>query len=197
MPILYSDFTVSRDVLPGKKAIGVVFDENRRLAVGLVNLQGKWQSSQIWGKHVDGVDIPNLPNLSNKSSAEADFNGKSNTDIIYNHVYNIPHSDIGWGIFFRAHDYNIAGTDGGKWYIPALGELILLQKKRDAVNVSLAKISRAQLLSTDQDSIYNVHYWSSTEYSKDEAWYVHMPSGEVTHIWKYASSTLYRPIIKY
>ena len=197
MLILYSDFTVSRDVLPGKKAIGVVFDENRRLAVSLSNFYAKWQDDMIDGKSKSLIDIPTLQNISAETSAKNDFNGQSNSNAVYQYVYvTAPNKDVNCAPFYSAHNYKVTEADAEKWYLPSLGELILLQKNRDAVNLTLKKIRGVALVDTGSTS-YNTRYWSSTEHSKDYAWFVHMPSGEVNYTWKYASSTLYRPIIKY
>ena len=62
----------------------------------------------------------------------------------------------------------------------------LLQKNKDAVNLTLGKIQGSHLLETDPDAVMYERYWSSDEYSQDHAWYITMPSGEVDHSWKYA-----------
>ena len=196
-PILYSDMTTSRDLISGKTPIGVVFDESRRLAVYLRESRNvEWQASRVMGKDVSLIDIPGLTNISNETSAKNDFNGKSNTDIIYNYIKNHSNRDA-WSFYYNINSYYVTSADSGKWYVPALGELLLLQKNKDAVNLTLGKIQGSHLLETDPGAVMYERYWSSDEYSQDHAWYITMPSGEVGHSWKYASSVVFRLIIKY
>ena len=52
------------------------------------------------------------------------------------------------------------------WYLPAAGQLYHLYKNLKDVNSSLVKV-KAEMVKP-----YGVTYWSSTEYSDIDAWYL-------------------------
>ena len=74
--ILYSDGTVSKDVVSGKTAVGVVtyVGENRRFAVALE------ETTATWGGH--GHNVSCLTDELDASQVRSNFNGASNTQCL-------------------------------------------------------------------------------------------------------------------
>ena len=155
--ILYSDGTVSNDVLSGKTPVGVVayVAGSTRFAVALEE-----SSSLRWS--TPSYEYENLSCLTDYSStaeAQTDFNGASNTSCIIN--YNSSNS-------YPAAEYcnNYKPVSSGKgssgWYLPGAGELYVMNFSYGAINLGLQKLSKTQL--------YNVHYWSSSEDYSGNVW---------------------------
>ena len=63
--------------------------------------------------------------------------------------------------------YNQMNTLFREWYIPSCGQLALMCLNIDEINKALKKIGGKEISTLAQDS-----YWSSTECSEKEAWYV-------------------------
>ena len=66
-------------------------------------------------------------------------------------------------------------------YIPSLGQLNLMAHYKDSINDALEYIGAEPLVSS-------AWYWSSTEYSQNNAWYVSFSSGYAYSINKYGSN---------
>ena len=115
---LYSDITCSSNLDSNKTVIGLVFSPERHLAVAL-----KETRNVIWSK--EAFDIPNLTNYSSETEAKNDFNGKQNTKIIFEYCQKNNKSCPAVEI---VTNYTTAGTQAGDWYLPSMGELILLNQ---------------------------------------------------------------------
>jgi hypothetical protein len=102
-----------------------------------------------WGGYGEDTD---LENYTRRGSAADDMDGKANTQTILELDDDYP--------VFSAVDF-----DNG-WYLPAAGQLKHLYKSLKDVNSSLDKIG-AELVKP-----IGVTYWSSTEYSDIDAWYL-------------------------
>ena len=100
--------------------------------------------------------------IDNYLDAVADWDGKTNTE----HLKQI-------GL-----NKNIALSDNE--YIPALGEMLFVFLNRKAVNQALEAVGGT--------TIDGVWYWTSTEYSATNAWYLYLGTGTATSYAK-ASST--------
>ena len=152
--IYYSDDTCSSKVISGKTPIGVVFDSNRQLVVSLDSVLKPWNDGSANWKEVSG-----LKNYDDSSTAQQDFNGKSNTDTIVAFAKSSGQTQ-------QAAQYCHDKTTAGKiWYLPALGEIRLMATNYSTVNTSLSKVGE------EFD-----HLWSSTEAS-DSAWYMYPRNG--------------------
>lgn len=66
--------------------------------------------------------------------------------------------------------------------IPALGELVIMCRKRQQINEALAYVGG--------DLLTDNRYWSSIEHSVSHAWYVDLSSGCVYHTGKFGSYAL-------
>ena len=152
--IYYSDDTCSSEVISGKTPIGVVYDTDRKLVVSLKYAEIPWN----YGTDTC-YNIPEVMDDLHESTAQQDFNGKSNTDAIvaYAKSSGLPH---------KAAQYCHDMTTGGKtWYLPALGEIIPLGTNYSTVNASLSKVGAAFLANVVSDA-----HWTSTEHSKSYAY---------------------------
>ena len=161
--ILYSDKTFSTELIKSKTPIGVVFDEANHLAVSLD------QTQLTWGGY--GKDIPALGNCSDGLTCST--NGKQNTEAIIN--YGKANS-----VSYPAAEYCVAYKPStvyqdetwyaaGAWFLPSVKELNTLYANKAAVNAALTKVNATTL--------GNEYYWSSTEISSHNAWYLWMDDG--------------------
>ena len=141
--ILYSDGTVSWDVVSGKTAVGVVayVDGSTRFAVALEETETEWGG--------DGYDVSCLTNMS-KPQAQSDFNGAANTQCLINDSQSHPAAE-----YCNTYKPVSSGTGSNGWYLPAGGELHVMSFSYGAINLGLQKLSKTQL----GDALY----WSSSE----------------------------------
>ena len=152
--ILYSDMSCNTNVVISKTPIGVIFDVTNKLAIGLE------ESSSFLHWSDDYFDVPGLSNFSSSSAAIADWQGKNNTKTVLEYCktngYSCP-------AFEYVSNYKTEGTQAGDWYLPALGELNAIYVNKDVLNKTLRKIG---------GTILDSYYWSSTEHSDADAWYL-------------------------
>ena len=153
--IYYSDGTCSACVVSGKTPIGVVVKDNQLVMSQKSSSEMKWSN--------DDVDT-SLSNYTSKDAAKTDFYGKCNTaTIMADNTSNIAAK--------YCNDYTTAGTSAGDWYLPAAGELYsYVYGNYSSINIAM----------TELGWIWSgVYLWSSSEYSKINAWYVGFSSGGV------------------
>lgn len=65
---------------------------------------------------------------------------------------------------------NGKGLTAGKWWLPSIGELMMMSANKTKINYALSLINGATCLR-------EVWYWSSTKSSANQSWYVHFNSG--------------------
>ena len=129
-------------------ALGVVFYVDDSGEHGwAVSLQD--EGLFTWGGY--GVDT-DLSNFTCRGKASDDVDGYNNTKTILESGKNYP--------AFNAVDFSSG------WYLPAAGQLKRLYKCMDDVNPSLTKVGGMPV------KPIGLTYWSSTEYSDIEAWYL-------------------------
>lgn len=198
LPILYSDLTTSKDVVSGKTPIGIVFDEERKLAVALDKIVCTGKGECLWSVFTD-KDIDGLNYYKTETEAITDFAGRENTKIIVDfcktcetcsngiNEKNCPAAE-------NVNEYATKGTVAGDWHLPSLGELDLMSAKVNALEAALSKVGN-----TNTDSFLSSNALvSSTVYSKDKVWYyaINGGSGELGE--KNSNSYGYvRPVIDY
>ena len=130
------------------KAIGVVYNVDDSGEHGwAVSL--KDEGFFAWGGYGDDTE---LENYSTRGSAADDVDGLNNTKTILELEKDYP--------AFSAVDFQ------NGWYLPAAGQLRKLYKNIKDVNAGLEKVG-AEIVKP-----YGVTYWSSTEYSDIDAWYL-------------------------
>lgn len=129
-------------------AVGVVFyvdDSGKHGWVVALDNSG----TLSWGGYGDDTK---LENYSRRGSAADDLDGFNNTKTILELDKEYP--------AFNALDFEKG------WYLPAAGQLKQLYNELDDVNATLEKVG------TSLVKPIGVTYWSSTEYSGRDAWYL-------------------------
>lgn len=156
--ILYSDKTCSKTVRPNKRAIAVVFDSEKKLAIALEEKTSTWSPS---GR--DAEDIIALSDCTEPLTCN--IIGKSNTSKIVSQYGNNTNYAAGY-----CANYVTQGTNKGDWYLPSMGELNLLYKVKSVVNATLRLLDR---------SVFSEYYhWSSNEYGyNSRSWELDMRGG--------------------
>ena len=163
--ILYSDGTVSGSVIPSKTAVGIVayVAGSTRFAVALEETPVYFSTGR--------EDVSCLTNYSDSSSAQTDFNGATNTScmINYNGSYSYPAAE-----YCNNYKPVSSGKGSNGWYLPAAGELYVMNFSYGAINLGLQKLSKTQLSSN--------YYWSSSEGDYDHgAWVVRPSDGDMDY----------------
>ena len=171
--ILYGDGTVSDSIVSGKRPVGIVFDEENRLALALTDVQqsGSAGSEKMhWSSN--RCDTPNLDNCSDYVDVvnTCGTDGRANTDAILVSTCE--------GTTYAANAVNTYQTSScsadfckqGKWFLPSLKDLNTIYSFKSVINNSLSLVSEASQLKED-------FYWSSTEYDDYVEWALRMSDG--------------------
>ena len=127
-------------------------------------------------------DKPNpayYASVSGYNNVLADFDGKGNTDVL-----------VGLGADYvaanAARNYKAAGAEEIEWYLPAEGELGYIMPRFNKIQAALTKVNASQLGSI------NI-YWSSSENSSTDAYYVSTTDGSVHYYYGKDKSYYVRP----
>lgn len=176
-PIMYKPHKWTAQQAAGEVADGVVVVEGGKvLVVAPTESANKlnWSSAQVSGGGVTTTD---------RVTAYNDFAGKANTAAQIGHA---ECSGAGYAPGFCANysrvNANGKGLTAGKWWLPSLGEMMMIYANMTKINYALSLIEGATQLVEDP-------YWTSTEYSATRAWslflFGHMYNGN-------KSTTTYR-----
>ena len=112
---------------------------------------------------------------SDRVTAMNDWNGKANTASIISKstsaaVTNTSAYAPGFCNLYSRVNANGKGLTAGKWWLPSVGEMMMIYANMTKINYCLSLISGAtQLLEN--------WYWTSTEYSAAYAWYLRLSNG--------------------
>ena len=82
---------------------------------------------------------------------------------------------------------NGKGLTAGRWWLPSLGELMMIYANMRKINYALSLIEGATQLA-------ETWYWSSTEYSATYAWYLSLYNGIATNPAKATIQTRVRAV---
>lgn len=82
---------------------------------------------------------------------------------------------------------NGKGLTAGRWWLPSLGELMMIYANMRKINYALSLINGATQLA-------ETWYWSSTEYSATSAWGLYLSNGPAGYLTKAASQDRVRPV---
>ena len=158
-------------------AVGVVIIEgSKRLLVAIDEATLYWSSKTGSGGATTST---------NKDTADEDYEGKSNTsEIVSSSSFSSDGSGYAPGY---CHAYSKGNKAAGTWWLPSLGELGMIWKYFEPINAALARISGATQLS-------RAAYWSSTEYSASNAWYLTMGNGNRWYLSKTTNQYRVRPV---
>ncbi len=129
---------------------------------------------------------------SDRVVAMNDFNGKANTASIISHstsaaVTNTAAYAPGFCNLYSRTNANGKGLTAGKWWLPSVGEMMMIYANMQKINYCLSLISGAtQLLEN--------WYWTSTESSAANAWALTLGNGYFSWYTKASSKGRVRPV---
>ena len=120
---------------------------------------------------------------SDRVTAMNDWAGKANTTAQITHA---EASGAGYAPGFCANysrtNANGYGLTAGKWWLPSLGEMMMIYANMTKINYALSLIDGATQLQGDA-------YWTSTEYSATCAWRLYLSNGSASYYTTKASGT--------
>ena len=153
----------------GEIADGVVVVEGGKcLVVAPTESASKltWSSAAISGGGTTTSD---------RVTAINDWNGKTNTAQQIAHstssaVTNTASYAPGFCNLYSRANANGKGLTAGKWWLPSLGEMMMIYANMTKINYALSLINGATQLVEDA-------YWTSTEYSASIAWLLNLIGG--------------------
>lgn len=149
----------------GEIADGVLVSEGgRNIVVAPTDANLYWSSAAVSGGGTTTAD---------RLTALDDFEGKANT------ASQITHAECqgenyapGFCALYSRTNANGKGLTAGKWWLPSVGELMLIYSNMRKINHCLSLIAGATQLS-------ETAHWSSTEYSSTIAWFLYFSSGNL------------------
>lgn len=108
---------------------------------------------------------------SDRETALNDWTGKTSTaaQITHNECKTESYAP-GFCASYERVNANGQGLTAGKWWLPSLGELMMIYANMRKINYALSLINGATQLA-------ETWYWSSTEYSATNAWYLNLGKG--------------------
>lgn len=123
-----------------------------------------------------------------RETALNDWTGKTST------AAQITHSECntesyapGFCASYERVNANGQGLTAGKWWLPSLGELMMIYANMRKINYALSLINGATQLA-------ETWYWSSTEYSATNAWGLNLGHGNANTSAKAAYQNRVRPV---
>lgn len=169
----------------GETADGVVIVEGGKCLVVAPTESGSslnWSSAAISGGGVTTSD---------RIAAIADWEGKTNTAAQIaasgSTVTNTASYAPGFCNLYSRLNTNGFGLPAGKWWLPSMGEMMMIYANMLKVNYALSLISGATQLVEDA-------YWTSTEFSATGAWYLGLNDGGMYYGTKATTAGHVRPV---
>lgn len=133
-----------------------------------------WSSAAVSGGGVTTSD---------RVTALNDWAGKANTTAQVTHSEcNTASYAPGFCNLYSRTNANGYGLTAGKWWLPSLGEMMMIYANMTKVNYALSLINGA-------DQLQETWYWTSTEYSATYAWTLNLSYGPVSGYGTKASGT--------
>ena len=123
-----------------------------------------------------------------RETALNDWTGKTSTaaQITHNECKTESYAP-GFCASYSRVNANGQGLTAGKWWLPSLGELMMIYANMRKINYALSLINGATQLA-------ETWYWSSTEYSATNAWRLNLNNGYADTGIKAASQYRVRPV---
>jgi hypothetical protein len=192
--IYYSDGTCSAPAAytTSKTVLGIVVYVNDNgvggqvMAPWWIDASGNRSSSGVgmaWGGY--GTDISSLPNMTNSTQVEADFDSCGNTDKI------VAAGDAStYPAAWATRKYAPTSETNGKWCLPAAGILRNIQKNQDAISTAVSKVGGAS-------SLLNYWVWSSSELSSNYAWGARLSGSDLGDANKGDGSSYVLPVLAF
>ena len=165
-PVMYKPHLWTAQQNAGEIADGVVVVEGGKVLVvaptecdsaGLL-----WSSEAVSGGGVTTSD---------RVTAYSDWAGKTNTaaQIQKTQCQGASYAP-GFCAAYSRTNANGYGLTAGKWWLPSLGEMMMIYANMTKINYALSLISGAQQLAA-------TWYWTSTEYGAPYAWFLLLSDG--------------------
>lgn len=125
---------------------------------------------------------------SDRETALNDWTGKTSTaaQITHNECKTESYAP-GFCASYERVNANGKGMTAGRWWLPSLGELMMIYANMRKINYALSLINGATQLA-------ETWYWSSTEYSATYAWGLYLGDGNAGRTTKAASQHRVRPV---
>ena len=169
-PVMYKPHLWTAQQNAGEIADGVVVVEGGKVlvvaptesdAAGLL-----WSSEAVSGGGVTTSD---------RVTAYNDWAGKTNTaaQITKPQCQGASYAP-GFCAAYSRTNANGKGLTAGKWWLPSLGEMMMIYANMTKINYALSLISGAQQLA-------ETWYWTSTEYSATNAWRLTLSNGYMNY----------------
>ena len=168
----------------GEIAEGVVIVEGGKiLVVAPTETALTWSSAAVSGGATTTTD---------RITAMNDWAGRANTTAIIAHstssaVTNTSSYAPGYCNNYSRVNANSQGMTAGKWWLPSLGEMMMIYANMTKVNYALSLINGA-------DQLQETWYWTSTEYSATTAWRLTLSSGTVSLYTKASDTNTVRAV---
>lgn len=123
-----------------------------------------------------------------RETALNDWTGKTSTaaQITHNECKTESYAP-GFCASYERVNANGQGLTAGKWWLPSLGELMMIYANMRKINYALSLINGATQLA-------ETWYWSSTEYSAADAWYLYLNDGVAGNLTKATYQGRVRPV---
>ncbi len=174
-PIMYKPHKWTAQQSAGEVADGVVIVEGGKILVVAPTEEAMtWSSAAVSGGGTTTSD---------RVTAMNDWNGKTNT------AAQITHAECSSNAYAHGfcHQYSRVNANGkgltaGKWWLPSLGEMMMIYANMTKINYALSLISGATPLQ-------ETWYWTSTENSAAGAWRLYLSDGYAYNLGAKASTT--------
>lgn len=159
-PIMYKPHKWTAQQSAGEVADGVVIVEGGKiLVVAPTDEAMHWSSAAVSGGGTTTSD---------RVTAMNDWNGKVNTAAQITHAECSSNAYApGYCANYSRVNANGKGLTAGKWWLPSLGEMMMIYANMTKINYALSLISGATPLQ-------ETAYWTSTELSAPYAWYLYL-----------------------
>ena len=151
----------------GEIAEGVVVVEGGKiLVVAPTEASLYWSSAAVSGGGVTTSD---------RATALNDWAGKANTtaQMTKSECNTVSYAPGFCGAYSRVNA-NGQGLIAGKWWLPSMGELMMIYANMEKINYALSLINGATQLA-------ETAYWTSTETSSTHAWGLYLNSGNMNN----------------
>jgi hypothetical protein len=176
-----SDWPKSQNA--GEVADGVLVVEGGKMLV-VAPTEPEAGSLYFGSENISGGGVT----TSDRVTAQNDWAGKSNTAAqITKSAFSSEDYAPGFCAAYSRTNANGKGLTAGKWWLPSLGELWLIDKNFKRINYALSLIDGATPLQ-------QAGYWSSTETSAQYAWYLDFSSQNQGNNTKSTSKRRVRPV---
>ena len=179
-PIMYKPHKWTAQQSAGEVADGVVIVEGGKiLVVAPTDEAMHWSSAAVSGGGTTTTD---------RVTAMNDWNGKANTAAQITHAECSSNAYApGYCANYSRVNANGKGLTAGKWWLPSLGEMMMIYANMTKINYALSLISGATPLQ-------ETWYWTSTEYSAPYAWGLNLSSGYANGNTKASGTYRVRPV---